>query len=165
MTLRCQRKIISLEVLKDKLCVRGSRKLVHCHGCFDLLHPGHVHYFEFARKFGEALLVSLNSDAYFTNKGPGRPIFNEHLRAIAIASLEVVDYVCVYPGYIPEEIFHHLKPEFYVKGSEYDYHKGNPKIPEEEMVSRYGGKVIYGPDDLIFSSTELVRAVAACQTS
>ena len=164
MTLSCERKIYSLENLIGALCDRGGKRLVHCHGCYDFLHPGHIHHFEFAKKEGDLLLVSLNGDAFFVNKGPGRPIFNEQMRAIAIASLEVVDYVCIYPGFIPEKIFESIRPDVYVKGAEYDYRKGVPKIPEEDMVSKQGGRVVYGPAENIYSSTKLIKAIAQCQT-
>ena len=103
MTLSCERKILTVEALIEKLAERQGKILVHCHGCYDFLHPGHLYHFEFAKNQGDLLLVSLNADAYFSNKGPGRPIFNEQLRAIAIASLEVVDFVCIYPGRMPEK--------------------------------------------------------------
>lgn len=151
--------------LHHVLVPRGNKRLVHCHGCYDFLHPGHIHHFEFAKNEGrgDLLLVSLNSDQFFVNKGPGRPIFNERWRAIAIAALEIVDYVCIYPGFIPEEIFNTIRPEVYVKGADYDHRKGAPKIPEEMMVSRYGGRVLYGPTEDVYSSSKLIEAIAKCQ--
>ena len=164
MRLKCEKKILNPTALRSVLLERGQKKLVHCHGCFDFIHPGHIHYFEFAKQLGDLLLVSLNDDAHFPNKGSGRPIFSEKLRAVSIASLEVVDLVCIYPGFIPEKIFLEFKPEVYVKGIEYDFRRGNPEIPEEKMVSIYGGKVVYGPEDMIFSSSKLIQRIMTCQT-
>lgn len=163
MPLSCERKILTVDDLGKKLADRRGKKLVHCHGCYDFLHPGHLHHFEFAKNLGDVLLVSLNADAYFSDKGPGRPIFNERLRAITLASLEVIDWVCIYPGFIPEKIFENIRPEIYCKGIEYDYRRGNPKIPEEAMVAKYGGRVVYGPEENIYSSTKLIRALQACR--
>jgi len=163
MLLSGERKILTVDNCIEKLAERGGKKLVHCHGCYDFLHPGHLYHFAFAKTFGDWLLVSLNADAYFSNKGPGRPFFNERLRAITVASLEVVDFVCIYPGFIPEKIFEKIRPEVYIKGIEYDYRRGNPKIPEEEMVAKYGGRVVYGPEENIYSSTKLIRALQACR--
>lgn len=163
MILACERKILTVEDCITRLADRGGKKLVHCHGCYDFLHPGHLHHFEFAKSLGDLLLVSLNADAYFSNKGPGRPIFNERLRAIAIASLEVVDWVCIYPGKIPEKIFEQIRPEIYCKGIEYDYRRRGRKIPEEATVATYGGQVVYGPKENIYSSTQLIRALHACR--
>lgn len=165
MNLICERKILNIESLIETMRQRGSKKLVHCHGCFDFLHPGHIHHFEFAKRLGDLLLVSFNGDEFFVNKGPGRPLFNERFRAVAIAALEVVDYVCIYPGFVPERIFEEVKPDVYVKGIEYDWRRGAPKIPEEEWVTRYGGKVVYGPEDMIYSSTKFIDALSRCQVS
>ena len=74
-------KIKTLDALADiiqKLKKKG-KKIVQCHGVFDLLHPGHIRHFEAAKKQGDALIVTLTKDKY-VNKGPGRPVFNQRLR-------------------------------------------------------------------------------------
>ena len=57
-----------------------NKKIVLCHGVFDLLHIGHLKHFNSAKKFGDKLIVSITPDIY-VSKGPGRPIFNQNLRA------------------------------------------------------------------------------------
>src|SRR5690349_12984543 len=74
--------------------VRRGRTVVQCHGVFDLLHIGHIRHFQEARKKGDLLVVTLTPDQY-VNKGPHRPVFTASLRAEAIASLDVVDYVAI----------------------------------------------------------------------
>jgi len=69
-----------------------GKKIVHCHGVFDLLHPGHIRYFEAAKKKGDILVVTITKDEY-VNKGPDRPYFNEQLRLESVAAIECVDYV------------------------------------------------------------------------
>ena len=71
-----------------------GRRVVHCHGVFDLLHVGHVRHFEQARKLGDVLVVTLTPDR-FVNKGTNRPAFTETLRAEVVASLGTVDYVAI----------------------------------------------------------------------
>src|SRR5204863_2080288 len=71
-----------------------GKKIVHCHGVFDLLHIGHIKHLEAARRYGDALVVTLTPDR-FVNKGPHRPAFPERLRAEALASLSCVDFVAV----------------------------------------------------------------------
>jgi len=73
---------------------RAGLKIVHCHGCFDLMHIGHIRHFQEARKVGDLLVVTITPDR-FVNKGPHRPVFTESLRAEAIASLDCVDYVAI----------------------------------------------------------------------
>src|SRR3954470_2443547 len=70
-----------------------GRRVVFTNGCFDLLHPGHVHYLAEARALGDALIVALNSDGSVRRlKGEGRPILNETERAEVMAALAAVDW-------------------------------------------------------------------------
>ncbi|TAL21446.1 MAG: cytidyltransferase, partial [Nitrospirae bacterium] len=57
-----------------------GKRVVLCHGCFDLMHPGHIKYFQAAKGMGDVLVVTLTPDIYI-DKGPGRPVFNQDLRA------------------------------------------------------------------------------------
>ena len=80
-----KQKIYSIEKLKKILNnkkIKG-KKIVLCHGVFDLLHIGHINHFKEAKNFGDVLVVSLTPDIY-VNKGPGRPAFNEKLRLESI---------------------------------------------------------------------------------
>ena len=88
------KKIISIEALATITSkLRGRRKkVVLCHGVFDLLHIGHIKHFREAKNLGNVLVVTITPDR-FVNKGQSRPAFNETLRLEAIAALEVVDYV------------------------------------------------------------------------
>src|SRR5580658_5352043 len=71
--------------------------VVQAHGTFDLLHLGHVRHLEAARRFGDVLIVTVTADR-FVNKGPGRPVFSEGLRAEMLAALEYVDWVAINPA-------------------------------------------------------------------
>ena len=95
-----------------------GKKVILCHGVFDLLHIGHIRHFEEAKKRGDILAVTTTPD-HFVNKGPGRPVFNEGLRAEAIASLDCVDYVAINQWPTAVETIHLLSPDYYVKGSDY----------------------------------------------
>ena len=77
-----ERKVLTLDELSDLTADLKSqgKKIVQCHGCFDLLHPGHVMHFKAAKAFGDILVVSLTEDMY-VNKGPDRPIFSHDIRA------------------------------------------------------------------------------------
>ena len=68
--------------------------IVHCHGVFDLLHPGHMQHLQAAREHGDRLVVTITPDRY-VNKGPGRPVFNQRIRAETLAQLSSVDYVAI----------------------------------------------------------------------
>ena len=87
-------KIKNLEELQQIIANLKSKgkKVVHCHGVFDLLHIGHIKHFEEARTFGDALVVTITPDKH-VHKGHNRPAFTTELRLEALAALESVDYV------------------------------------------------------------------------
>ena len=87
-------KIIQTSSLKKYIVKirEKNRRIVHCHGVFDLIHIGHIKHFEEAKKNGDFLIVSITADK-FVNKGSGRPIFNQNLRAEFLSSLIFVDAV------------------------------------------------------------------------
>ena len=92
---------------------------MHCHGVFDLVHPGHLKHFEDAKKLGDILIVTISPDHY-VNKGPDRPVFNQRLRLEHLAALQMIDYVAVNDTPSAVETILHLKPNVYVKGKEYE---------------------------------------------
>ena len=68
-------KILDIQNLKKLKNRFKGKKIVLCHGVFDLLHVGHISYFKSAKKLGSILVVSVTHDK-FVNKGPGRPAFS-----------------------------------------------------------------------------------------
>jgi len=149
--------IDELALILEKLRKEG-KKIAHCHGCFDLLHPGHLKHFQAARNKADILVVTLTKDEH-VNKGPGRPVFNHHLRADSIAALECVDYVAINEWPTAIETIKLLKPHFYVKGSDYA-DKNNDltgKIYEEEEAVKSVGGMLHFTDEVSFSSTSLIN--------
>lgn len=147
------------ELIKIReLCLKQNKKIILCHGVFDLLHPGHIKHFQEAKLLGDILVVSITS-ANYVRKGPGRPYFNDQLRLESIAALECVDYVILSKSYVANEIIKVVKPSLYVKGQEYkDAEKDiTGKILEEkELVQKYGGDIYYTKGE-VFSSTEIIN--------
>ena len=94
---------------------KKGKKIAHCHGVFDLLHPGHIKHFEAAKGKGDVLVVTLTKDE-FVNKGPGRPIFNQHLRAETLAAIQCVDFVAINEWPTAVEPIRKLRPHFYGNG-------------------------------------------------
>lgn len=118
---------------------RANQDQIVCtNGCFDLLHPGHIHLLNKAKSLGQRLVVGLNADASVRRlKGPARPILNEQDRASILGALGCVDMVVVFEEDTPEILISRLKPDILVKGS--DYSLGH--VVEREFVESYGGKV------------------------
>jgi rfaE bifunctional protein kinase chain/domain/rfaE bifunctional protein nucleotidyltransferase chain/domain len=140
-----------------RLRAKGKR-VAQCHGVFDLLHVGHVRHFQKAREFGDVLIVTLTPDE-FVNKGPNRPAFNQALRAELLANLQGIDYVAVNRWPSAVEAIKLLKPDFYVKGSDYkDAEKdvtGGITL-EREAIESVGGKLAF-TDDIVFSSSHVLN--------
>jgi rfaE bifunctional protein nucleotidyltransferase chain/domain len=155
-----RQKILGLDELSEAAdeLRRGGRKIVLCHGVFDLFHVGHLRHLTSAREFGDALVVSITGDK-FVNKGPDRPAFPSELRAELLAALELVDYVCVVeePSALPS--IRAVKPDFFVKGGEYfDPTKDitGKIVIEKELVESFGGELVF-TRDITFSSSNLLN--------
>ncbi len=137
---------------------KNGRKIVQCHGVFDLLHPGHVRHFKKAKAEGDTLIVTVTPDR-FVNKGPGRPVFTETLRLESIAALADVDFVVLNDAPDAISAIKKIKPDLYVKGLEYSNAADDVtgKISEEvKAVESVGGKAFY-TDDIVFSSSSLLN--------
>ena len=135
-----------------------NKKIVHCHGVFDPLHIGHIRHFEQAKKLGDALVVTVTPDQ-FVNKGPHRPVFTEDLRIEAIAALDIVDYVSINLWPTAVETIRMLRPNLYVKGS--DYNNSSPDhingIEKEISALKEIGGEIYYTDEVTFSASHIIN--------
>lgn len=151
-------KILNVEELaaKVKELRSAGKTVVHCHGCFDLMHPGHIKYFQAAKRMGDILIVTLTPDNY-VDKGPGRPVFNQELRAESIAALECVDFVAVNKWPTAEETLRLIRPNIYVKGQEFEKLEDKTgKIQREAEVVKEVGAHLQFTHEIVFSSTKLI---------
>ena len=110
-------KIFPLEIIAERLAaLRATGKtIVQCHGCFDLMHIGHIKHLQAAKRMGDTLVVTVTADEYVA-KGEGRPVFGEFLRAEALAALECVDFVAINHRPTAVEAIRLVRPHYYVKG-------------------------------------------------
>ena len=136
----------------------GGNRIVHCHGTFDLIHPGHISHFEEAKAKGDALVVTLTAGNY-VKKGPGRPFFNDHHRAKFLAALSCVDLVAVVPFPAAKEAIEAVRPDIYCKGMEYKDRTGDVsgKLSEDIRAVRSGGGRVAYVGSVVFSSSKLLR--------
>ncbi len=135
----------------------GGRTVVHCHGCFDIVHPGHIQHLQYARSLGDELIVTVSADSQ-VNKGIDRPLIPDDLRAGSLAALECVDWVYVNPQPTATELLEKLEPDIYVKGSEYERNVDPRFLAEREAVQKHGGRVVFSSGDVVYSSTELINS-------
>ena len=154
------KKILSLDDLesKSKEIRAQGKQVVLCHGTFDLLHAGHIRHLQNARDEGAVLFTTVTADR-FVNKGPGRPVFSEQIRAENLAALECVDFVSINPATTAVELINRIKPAIYAKGNDYqnasDDVTGNI-LKEINAVEAEGGQILY-TNEITFSSTNLIN--------
>lgn len=135
-----------------------GQALVQCHGCFDIVHPGHLRHLRHAKAQGDILLVTITGDALI-NKGTGRPLIPQELRAENLAALDCVDWVYIENRPTAVELLEDVKPDIYVKGREYEMNNDPRFQAERDTVSRHGGRVVFSSGDVVFSSTALIAAL------
>jgi D-beta-D-heptose 7-phosphate kinase/D-beta-D-heptose 1-phosphate adenosyltransferase len=104
--------------LCEKLKADGKR-IVFTNGCFDLLHAGHVRYLKQAKRFGDILIVGLNSDRSVSILKKGRPINPEKRRAEVLSALYMIDYITIFDEKTPYNLIKALKPDMLVKGGDW----------------------------------------------
>ena len=136
-----------------------KKKIVLCHGVFDLVHLGHIKHFKTAKSFGDYSIVSVTSNR-FIKKGPGRPIFNQQQRLEFLKEIKLIDDVIISTTESAEDIIKLVKPDFYVKGPDY---KNNIKDKtgkiktEKKLVEKFGGQIKYTNDDA-YSSSSIINS-------
>lgn len=137
---------------------RTGKRVVLCHGVFDLLHYGHIEHLNEAKSQGDILVVSVTASKY-VNKGPGRPYFNDAQRLAFLAELECVDYVVLSEAVTVHGVVECVRPDIYVKGQEYSDASSDVTGnigPEQDIVERYGGRIYFTQGE-VYSSTKLLN--------
>jgi cytidyltransferase-like protein len=143
-------------------CVVGDRprqkKVIMCHGVFDVVHPGHLRHLIYAKSKADILIASLTADVHIS-KGKYRPHVPQDLRAVNLAAFEVVDYVVIDSEPTPIKNLGIIKPDIFAKGYEYQA-SGLPLKTQDELdvIHGYGGEIIFTPGDFVFSSSQLIEA-------
>jgi D-beta-D-heptose 7-phosphate kinase/D-beta-D-heptose 1-phosphate adenosyltransferase len=117
---------------------RQRKKVVFTNGAFDIIHRGHVEYLQAARRLGDVLIVGLNTDSSIRRiKGRGRPVNSSKDRAIVLAALSCVDFVCFFREDTPYKLIRVLVPDILVKGADWKV----DEIVGKDVVESRGGKV------------------------
>ena len=151
-------KIVKLATLKKKIAQlrRRRKKIAFTNGCFDILHAGHVHYLQGAKKADRVLIVGLNNDRSVRKiKGAKRPIVKEQQRASILAALACVDHVILFGEETPLKLIEALKPDILIKGADWK-RKG---AVGSESVEANGGKIEYIKYLPGRSSTDIIKRI------
>lgn len=145
---------------------RSGKTIAHCHGVFDLLHPGHIVHLKEAGSLADVLIVTITSDR-FVNKGPGRPVLSADRRVAMLEALEIVDAVAISDFANGLEAIKVIQPDFYVKGPDY-------KNPSEDLtgnmqreidaVTAVGGKIHLTTGETM-SSSQIANSLLTSENS
>ena len=127
-------------------------ELVFVSGNFNVLHAGHIRLFAFARNFGDELIVGVNSDRIAGDAA----YIQETLRLEAVQTNSWVDRVVLIDEPI-SDLVERLKPAVVVKGREFEHLEN----VEEEALSYYGGRLIFGTSELPISSRNILAGELA----
>ena len=134
-------KIMSAETVLQRIAEwrRDGLRIGFTNGCFDLIHPGHVHLLAQARAACDRLVVALNTDASVRRlKGPERPIQSETARATVMSSLASVDLVVLFVEDTPLKLIDAIRPDILVKGADYR----PDEVVGADIIRRSGGRVL-----------------------
>jgi len=138
---------------------RAGKVVVWTNGCFDILHVGHIRSLGAAKRFGDILVVGVNSDASVRQiKGPARPVVTVQERVEILAALESVDAVVIFDELTPERALADLKPDVHCKGADYRPPHGKP-IPEARIVEGYGGRIEFIEFEVSTSTSSLIQGI------
>jgi len=133
-----------------------KKKVIMCHGVFDVVHPGHLRHLLYAKSKADVLVASITADIHIS-KGQYRPHVPQELRALNLAAYEIVDYVVIDTNPAPIRNIGVIKPDYFAKGYEYTAAGLPPKTQEEvEALRAYGGEIIFTPGDIVYSSSRLI---------
>jgi len=135
---------------------RAGHRIVFTHGCFDILHIGHIRYLTAARAEGDVLVVGLDSDRSVKSiKDENRPVVSQNQRAEVLAALECVGYVVMFEDANPLKLIESIRPDVLVKGADWD----ETQIIGADVVRASGGKVVRIPLAEGASTTGIIERI------
>jgi len=151
-------KIKSVDQIKKIIGpIPRTKKVIMCHGTFDVVHPGHVRHLMYAKSKADILIASLTTDEHI-KKANFRPFIPEDIRALNLAALDMVDYVVI--DREPTPLYHldEIQPDYFAKGYEY-VSSGMPEKTQDEKnaLEKYGGEIIFTPGDVVYSSSKFIE--------
>lgn len=154
-----RRKIKTWEEIKKEVknLRERKKKIAFTNGCFDLLHPGHLKTFEFAKREADILVVGINTDESVRKlKGKTRPVMSLKERMEILTALEMIDFVVPFEEETPLRLIQEIEPDVLVKGADYP----QEKVVGREVVEKRGGKVILVPLLKGVSTSKIIERIS-----
>ncbi len=167
-----EEKIKTLEEITDIISnlKQQGKKIVQCHGVFDIIHYGHIKHFLAAKKQGDILIITVTPDK-FIQKGPDRPFFNQDIRLKHLSYIQCVDYVVLNQWPTAVETIKILKPDIYAKGKEVISNKnidankkGVSNLSLEKQALESINSKLYLTEEITFSSSKIINQITSSLT-
>ena len=130
--------------------------MVLCHGHFNIIHPGHIRYLEYARQQGVKLVVSIQGDASFINT-ERKHHFSEVERAAGVASIQTVDQVVLLGEGNLEKLIQVLNPAVLILGKEFESERDDQVSGAVQLLKKQGGKILFHAGEIHYASADLLK--------
>lgn len=151
---KIKNKLIQPDQIESLLKLIHNQKVIFTNGCFDVLHPGHIHLLKAAKKEGDVLIVGINSDYSIRQlKGTERPFYTLQDRISQLEALSCIDFIIPFDDLTPEALIRQIVPDVLVKGS--DYKKED--VIGKDIVEKHGGKVLIVDTYKKYSTTNILK--------
>ena len=130
-------------------------------GYFNPIHKGHIEYFQKAKNMADVLFVIVNSDFQRKLK-KSKPFQDEAERLIIVSNIKTVDKVFLSIDK-NRTVCNTIEKIFKDYGSEFELYfanggdQNNNTIPEKDICTKLGIKLIDGLGDKIQSSSWLIK--------
>ena len=145
-------KIISVNEL-------NTDNIVLCYGHFDLIHPGHLRYLQYAKTLANNLVVALMSDKELN--GENQKSYLEDERAESVANLQIVDHVIVLNNELTLDcLIDIVKPKVLVLGKEFEQNQSEQINLAVNAVKNHGKIVFHAGETHYFNANLLFKNVA-----
>jgi rfaE bifunctional protein kinase chain/domain len=145
-------KIIKLEEVSQK----SGDTVVLCYGHFNIIHPGHIRYLNYARQQGSKLVVSIRGDSSFLNT-ERKHRFSEAERAAGVASIQTVDQVVLLGDGSLEKLIKELNPAVLVLGKEFESEREHQVSDAVRLLKKQDGQVLFHAGETHYASADLLR--------
>ena len=135
------------------MSLNSGDTVVLCHGHFNIIHPGHVRYLDYARQQGTKLMVSIQGESSFL-KSDRKHHFLESDRAAGVASLQTVDQVVLLGEGSLEDLIKVLNPAVLVLGKEFESERDDQVSDAVQLLKKQGGKILFHAGETHYASAE-----------
>jgi cytidyltransferase-like protein len=150
-----EQKIWKLSNANELPNLLGKQQSVICYGHFNIIHPGHIRYLEYAKSLGQTLIVAVQGDHMLTHSGNSHH-FSANDRALGLGLLHIVDIVLILDSGELTEAIQLLQPNSLVLGKEFEKSLDGKLKEAFGLIQTFGGKVIFHAGEIHYATTDLL---------